>query len=194
MSDHQDAGAVQAEDSGPTFELHRSQRVEAVVLTLTLMVLGWYAGRSFSHWLSLTLAADIAFTVLCLALAVLAASLARRVGWFGSDNSLILSVSAHGLFLGYPTIAALSWDEIDQIRLIRSAGGRLPVHHLQVVRRRSSTPTTMDLDVMHYLGVLWDRRSQELLDTLVAFRPRCHTSNDGQKDYDSASWTGLIDQ
>ncbi len=193
MSD-QDTGPVQADNGGPTFELHRRQRVEAFVLTLTLMVLGWFAGRSFSHWFSLTLGADIAFTVLFLALALLAALLARRLRWFASGNSLILRVSAHGLVLGYPTTTALSWNDIDQVRLIRSAGGTLPVHHLQVVRRQSSTPATMHPEIMHHLGVLWDRRSQELLDAIVAFRPRCPTSNDGHKDYDSASWTGLSGQ
>ncbi len=192
MSDHH-VGPVQLEDDGPALELHRSQRVEAILLTLTLMVLGWFAGRSFAHWLSFTLAGDIAFAGLCLGLGMLVALLAKRLGWFVASNTLILRVSANGLVLGYPTSLTLSWDEVDQVKLIRSVGGRLPVHHLQVTRRQSNTPTATRPEIIHHLGVLWDRRSHELRDALVTFRPRCLTSNDGQKDYNSASWTGLSD-
>lgn len=193
MSD-EDVGPIQLEDDGPALELHRSQRVEAILLTLTLMVLGWLAVRSFANWLSFTLAGDIAFAALCLGLGMLVALLAKRLGWFVASNSLILRVSANGLVLGYPTSVTLSWDEVDQVKLIRSAGGRLPVHHLQVTRRQSNTPTARRSEIIHHLGVLWDRRSHELRDALVAFRPRCLTSNDGQKVYSSATWTGLSDQ
>ncbi|MBA4797941.1 MAG: hypothetical protein H2043_11105 [Rhizobiales bacterium] len=192
MSD-QHVGPVQLEDDGPALELHRSQRVEAILLTLTLMVLGWFAGRSFAHWFSFTLAGDIAFAGLCLGLGMLVALLAKRLGWFVASDSLILRVSANGLVLGYPTCVTLSWDEVEQVRLIRSAGGKLPVHHLQVTRRQSNTPTATRPEIIHRLGVLWDRRFHELRDALVTFRPRCLTSNDGQKDYNSASWTGLSD-
>jgi len=193
MSD-QHFGPVQLEDDGPAVELHRSQRVEAILLTLTLMVLGWLAVRSFANWLSFILAGYIAFAALCLVLGMLVALLAKRLGWFVASDSLILRVSANGLVLGYPTSVTLSWDDVEQVRLIRSAGGKLPVHHLQVTRRQSNTPTATRPEIIHRLGVLWDRRSHELRDALVAFRPRCLTINDGQKDYNSASWTGLSDQ
>lgn len=189
---NQDVGPVQAEGDGPSFELHRRRHVDAVVLTLTLMVSGWFAGRSFSHWLSLSLAVEMVVTVLCLGLAVFAAYLSRRLEWFVPGNSLILKVSANGLVLGFPTSTTLAWDEIDQVRLIRSQGGRLPIHHLQLTRRQSSSPATSRPEIMHHLGVLWDRRSKELLDALDAFRPqRASLVN---KDYDSASWTGIVDQ
>jgi hypothetical protein len=176
----------------PELELRRSRRTDKIIITITLMLIGWYAGHSLSNRLSLSSTVVIALSVLCSVFgAVLAAYLARRLANLAPDD-LLLRVSADGLALGFPTSLTLSWDEIDQVKLIRSSYGQLPMLHLQVITTPTLDAVGTRRQIMHHLGVLWDRRSQEVAGALDAFRPYPEPGAEGQEGiYSSERWTGL---
>lgn len=179
----------------PEFDIWRSRRFDRVVLTVTLMVIGWYVGRGVSSSFSDSLIVD---TVLCGlftgAGAAVAAYLANRLALFDPDNALILRVAADGITLGYPTHLSLSWGDIDQVRFIRPSGGQLPLSHLQVIRRAPTNPNEPSPEIMHQLGLLWDRRAAELLDALYAFTAHGRQTEHGENnEYSAGNWTGSRD-
>jgi hypothetical protein len=176
----------------PEFELVRSRKFDGIVLAVILMVLGWYTGSSLSNLFSVSFARDMVLSILSTGLgAALAAYLVSRLAMFHPVNALILRVSVDGLTLGHPTNQTLIWTEIDRLTLIRSSSGRLPIHHLHVIRTSSGDPGTTRPEITHNLGLLWDRRSLELVNTINAFRQHAQTSPDGQEGvHNSESWTG----
>jgi hypothetical protein len=156
------------------------------------MVLGWYAGRSLSDWLSLSLTGSLILSIFTSGLAAaVAVHLVQRLSIFEPGKALILRVSADGLTLGSPISLTLPWHEIDRVNVIRSSGGRLPVHHLQVIRTPAAPDGETRPEIMHHLGILWDRRSQDLADALNAHLSQSKMSTDGkERIYNSENWTG----
>jgi hypothetical protein len=181
-------------DRHVVFELRRSRKFYRAFLTVVLVVLGWHVGRSVSHWLSTSMLADMAVSIICSGLgAALAASLTKRLSIFDPRNALILEVSGYGIKLGSPTSLTLTWDEIDRIKLVRTTYGSLPEHYLQVLRASTGDPSASSPEIIHHLGVIWDKRAQELSDLLKAFTPGSRvtqTPDDGS--YVSEKWTGPL--
>jgi hypothetical protein len=183
-----------AGDPHVVFELRRSRKFYKAFLTVLLVVLGWHVGRSASNWLSIPMVADIGFSIFCSGLgAALGAILTKRLPIFDPRNALILGVSGNGITLGYPTSLTLAWDQIDRIKLVRTTYGGLPEHYLQVRRTSAGNPSARSPEIMHHLGVIWDKRSRVLSDLLRALASGAGTPQASEVgSYDSEKWTGPL--
>ncbi|KPF43790.1 hypothetical protein IP76_12930 [Rhizobium sp. AAP43] len=66
-------------------------------------------------------------------------------------------------------------------------------NYLQVVRASTGDDSARSPEIMHHLGVIWDKRSRELSDLLKAFTPGSGAPQTRADDaYDSEKWTGKL--
>lgn len=181
-----------ARGNHPVFALMRNRTIDKAISTVTLMVLGCYAGRSLSHLVSAAAEVDMGLAIFGTGLGAVLATYLGRLAIFDPSNSLIVKISAEGITLGYPANLHLAWTEVDQVKLVRPTYGSLPVCYLQVIRTTQPDLSLASREIIHPLGVVWDRRSKELGDALSAFSPPTETPPNGDPtSYHSDSWTGL---
>ena len=191
MSDR-DATPGSVVGNHPVFVLKRNQTIDKAILTFVLMVLGYYAGRSLSHWFSARAEIDVGLAIFGTGLGAVLATYLGRLPTFDPSNALIVKISVEGITLGHPANRHLAWTDVDQVKMVRSTYGSLPVCHLQVIRTPRADLGLASREIMHHLGVVWDRRSKELCDALSAFSPPAEAAPNGETPvYNSDSWTGL---